>query len=87
MRTATCSKQEMLSVFENKREGQCGWYSVSREDLRLGCVGINTTETGMPTNGFDLVILLSEKQDTQLFLVGLVHDNPQVVPKKPKKLS
>lgn len=48
MGSATCSKQEMLSVFENKREDQCDWSSVSREELGVGCVGINTGETGMP---------------------------------------
>lgn len=47
MGSAKCSKQEMLSVFENKRD-QCGWSSVSREELVLGCVDINTGETGMP---------------------------------------
>lgn len=69
-------------MFENQRKNQCDWSSVNREELGLDCVGINTWEIGMPKRCFDLVILLCEKQGTRLFLVGLVPDNPQVVPRK-----
>lgn len=75
-------KQENAQDVESQREYQCDWSSMSREGFRLGHVGINGREIRMPKSCFCLLILLCEKHCIELFSVGLVPNNLQVVPRK-----